>query len=57
MVLLNDTFHLTLLPLLAIAATALLVWWEIWSIAAAAVVYGLTGFLTWEYFKRPAKKA
>lgn len=57
MVLLNDTFHLATLPVLLTAATGLLVWWEPWSIAASAVLFLLTGFLAWEYFKRPAKKA
>lgn len=57
MVLLNDTFHLTLLPVLLTAAVGLTVWWETWSLIAAGVLYLLTGFLTWEYFKRPAKKA
>jgi len=56
-VLLNDTFHLTLLPVLLTAAVGLTVWWETWSLIAAGVLYLLTGFLTWEYFKRPAKKA
>jgi hypothetical protein len=54
-VLLNDTFHLTMLPVLLTVATGLLVWWEAWSIIAAAVLYLVTGLLAWEYFKRPRK--
>lgn len=55
-VLVNDTFHLTVLPILALVGTGLIVLAEPWSVIAGAVVWLAVAGLTLDFFRRPRSR-